>query len=128
MPTNEERREVAEKLRDMADCEYFSDSADFGMAIKRAFREAVPIPRSDRAFLRTIADLIEPEQKKFCIPDGYLIIPDPTKNPYDPNFQVDKFTSVEDGINAIANAVMRAEQDAIVMESLKRAGFAKLVE
>lgn len=66
MPTNDERREVAARLRDMAVCEHISDVEDFGMVIRRAFREMVPIPRSHYSFLRTIADLIEPEPERTC--------------------------------------------------------------
>lgn len=125
MPTNEERREIAARLReletgDFCRCEDYLDALEdaIGCIVGKDYEE--PTNR--------LADLIEPEPEKYYLPNGYLVVPDPTKNPHDSHFQVDKFTSVEDGINALANAVMRAEQNAIVMESLKRAGFAKVAE
>lgn len=62
MPTTDERREVAARLRDMAACGCL-DTDDFGLLIKRAFRATVTVPRTDRAFLLSIADLIEPEER-----------------------------------------------------------------
>lgn len=71
MPTNKERREVAERLRVLADENAVTATINFNHAIFRALGGEPPAPPSmptigyleayDKALLYRIADLIEPE-------------------------------------------------------------------
>lgn len=76
MPTNEERREVAAKLRVLADENTVTATPNFNHVLFGALGGEPPVPPSnptlgdleayDKALLYRLADLIEPEQERTC--------------------------------------------------------------